>query len=249
MTRINKYLARAGVGSRRVIEDYIADGGVKVDGKIVTRPEQQIIGNESFSVWGKRVKTPEPTRLLALHKPQGVLVTRTDPRNRPTVYDLLPENLHNMKPVGRLDYNSEGLLLLTNDGVFSRYLEHPESEIRRVYRVRAYGKADSRLQRLAKGYKLDDKKLKPIKVVPEHPVKVNYPINAWYRVSLYEGKYREVRRVFAKLGFTVSRLIRVAYGPYSLGYLPRCKWINLSIDRKQIKYTDNLDYNSKELIN
>ena len=214
--RIAKYLARAGIASRRASEALIEAGKVTVNGKRLTSPAFKVTGREDIRVAGKRVKAPEPTRLWRYHKPAGLITTTHDPAGRRTVFDELPKSLPRVMTVGRLDLNTEGLLLLTNDGELARALELPSNELPRTYRARAHGQAsEAALSQLAEGIEVDGERFAPITAVLEQELGANN----WLRVTLSEGKKREVRRALEAVGLEVNRLIRVDYGPFSLGDL------------------------------
>lgn len=215
--RIAKRLARAGVCSRRDAEKLIAAGRVKVNGKLLDTPAFLVGDNDVVVVDNKPVGEPEKARVWRYNKPAGLVTTHKDPQGRPTVFDKLPEGLPRVISVGRLDLNSEGLLLLTNDGALARSLELPAAGWVRRYRVRVHGSIDpERLLVLEKGVTVDGVKYGPIKALLER----QQGSNAWLMVSLKEGKNREIRKVMEHMGWPVSRLIRVAYGPFQLGSLP-----------------------------
>jgi 23S rRNA pseudouridine2605 synthase len=216
--RIAKVIARAGVCSRREAERLIEQGRVAVDGKTLKTPAV-LVGPESIiAVDGEPLNPPERTRLFRYHKPAGVLTAERDPQGRPTIYDTFPPGVPRLMPVGRLDFTSEGLLLLTNDGGLKRHLELPATGWLRRYRVRVFGQPDpAALKRLAKGIAIDGVQYGPI----EASIDSVKGSNAWLTISLREGKNREVRRVMEHLGLQVNRLIRVAYGPFQLGDIPR----------------------------
>jgi 23S rRNA pseudouridine2605 synthase len=216
--RIAKFLSRAGVASRREAERLIEAGRVAVNGKALTTPATLVGAGDRVTVDGKPVAEPQRTRLFRYHKPAGLVVTHRDPQGRPTVFEKLPPGMPRVVSVGRLDLNSEGLLLLTNDGGLARQLELPATGWLRRYRVRVYGMVDeARLARLADGIAIDGVRYGPI----EAGLDSRRGDNAWLTVSLREGKNREVRRVLEHLGLRVNRLIRVAYGPFQLGQLSR----------------------------
>ncbi len=214
--RIAKLLARAGLGSRREIERWIGEGRVALDGRTLEGPAVLVADLSAVTVDGRPVAPPEPTRLWRYHKPRGLVVSRRDDRGRPTVFDNLPPGLPRVVSVGRLDLNSEGLLLLTNDGALARHLELPSTGWIRRYRVRAFGVPDpAALARLKAGITIEGVAYGPIEARLER----QQGSNAWLTVALSEGRNREVRRVLERLGHRVSRLIRVAYGPFQLGEL------------------------------
>jgi 23S rRNA pseudouridine2605 synthase len=215
--RIAKLLARAGVASRREIERMIAEGRVALDGKVLDTPATVLRSLAGVTVDGEPVAPPEPTRLFLYHKPTGLLVTEHDPAGRPTIYDKLPDDLPRLVPVGRLDLNTEGLLLLTTDGGFKRQLELPATGVERSYRARAYGNVtQQQLEDLADGIEIDGVRYGPI----DANIERRTGANVWIEVTITEGKNREVRRVLEHLELQVSRLIRTRYGPFILGDLP-----------------------------
>ncbi len=216
--RIAKWLARAGVASRRDAERLIAEGKVTLNNTKVTHPATFVTPGDLVVVGGAVVDAPDRARLWRYHKPVGLVTTHRDPQGRPTVFDALPEGLPRVVSVGRLDLNSEGLLLLTNDGALARRLELPATGWLRRYRVRVHGTPDPRaLAGLAKGMTIEGVRYGPI----DAGLDSRRGDNAWLTVSLREGRNREVRRVMAHLGLAVTRLIRVAYGPFQLGTLAR----------------------------
>ena len=214
--RIAKVIARAGICSRRDAEKLIAEGRVVMDGKIVTTPATKVAPHNVVVVDGKPLAAPEGARLWRYHKPSGLVTTHKDEKDRPTVFANLPKSLGRVVSVGRLDYNSEGLLLLTNDGEIARMLEMPSSGWVRKYRVRLFGKVtQADLEKLATGATIAGVVYGPILADLER-TKGMY---SWVQVSLKEGKNREVKRVMESLGLKVARLIRIAYGPFQLGQL------------------------------
>jgi len=216
--RIAKWLARAGIASRRDAEKLIAEGKVKLNGKSVETPATFVAPGDRVTVEGKPVAAPERTRLFRYHKPDGLVTTHRDPQGRTTVFEKLPPGLPRVVSIGRLDITSEGLLLLTNDGELARRLELPSNGWLRRYRARVHGPLDERaLAGLARGITIEGVSYGPI----EAGLDSRQGANAWLTISLKEGKNREVRRVMAHLGLQVTRLIRIAYGPFQLGVLPR----------------------------
>lgn len=216
--RIARFLSAAGVASRRAAEAMISAGRVKLNGVAVTHPATFVAPGDIVQVDGRVVSKRQRTRLWRYHKPPGLLTTHSDPQGRPTVFANLPADLGRVISIGRLDLASEGLLLLTNDGALARRLELPATGWRRRYRVRVHGAVDdAALARLMKGTTIEGVRYGPI----EAGVDARKGSNAWLSVGLTEGKNREVRRVLAHLGLRVTRLIRVAFGPFQLGRLPR----------------------------
>lgn len=216
--RIAKVMARAGLCSRRDAERWIAEGRVKLNGAVLTTPATIVTDKDEIIVDGKKMQAAEKTRLYLYHKPEGLVTTAKDERGRATVFSALPPEMGRVVSVGRLDLNTEGLLLLTNDGGLARHLELPATGWRRRYKVRVLGKVDEgRLQALEKGITVEGFHYKSIEAVLEK----QSGANAWINVVLTEGKNREVRKVMEALGLRVNRLIRTAYGPFSLGDLPK----------------------------
>ncbi|MGB0498459.1 MAG: pseudouridine synthase [Rubricella sp.] len=216
--RIAKRLARAGVASRREAERLIGEGRVSVNGKVIESPALNVTERDRIAVDGKPVEAAEPTRLWRYHKPLGLVTSARDEKGRDTVFDHLPEDMPRVMSIGRLDLNSEGLLLLTNDGELKRRLELPSTGWVRKYRVRANGKADeAALETLRGGITVDGERFRPMGVSMDR----EQGANAWFTVALREGKNREVRRAFEAVGLKVNRLIRISYGPFQLGDLER----------------------------
>jgi 23S rRNA pseudouridine2605 synthase len=214
--RIAKVIARAGICSRREAEKLIADGRVTLDGEKVTTPAIRVGENHVVAVDGKPLGEPEATRLWRYHKPVGLVTTHKDPEGRSTVFNALPRSLPRVVSVGRLDVNSEGLLLLTNDGSLARWLELPSAGWSRRYRVRLFGKVSQNdFERLAQGVTIDGVKYGPVIADLER----SKGMYSWASVTLKEGKNREVKRLMEHLGLKVARLIRVQFGPFHLGQL------------------------------
>ena len=211
--RIAKLLARAGIASRREIERMIAEGRIALNGEKLTTPATLLESLDGVTVDAKPVRAAAATRLFRFYKPPATLTAERDPKHRPTIYDRLPPGLPRLVPVGRLDFMTEGLLLLTNDGELKRQLELPRTGVVRTYRARAYGQiTQAQLESLAEGITVDGVHYGPINANLERRT----GSNCWVEMSLTEGKNREVRRVLAHLGLQVSRLIRTAYGPLTL---------------------------------
>jgi 23S rRNA pseudouridine2605 synthase len=216
--RIAKRIARAGLCSRREAERWIEAGRVKVDGKIINSSALNVGDENIVLVDDKPLPEKEQTRLWLYHKPKGVVTTNHDPEGRPTVFEKLPEDMPRVVTVGRLDMNSEGLLLLTNDGEYARELELPSNKLKRVYRVRVHKTPnDQVIKQLAQGVNIDNIRYAPIKVIIDRSEKSN----VWLTVTLREGKNREIRKLFEHFGHPVSRLIRIAYGVHELGKLAK----------------------------
>jgi 23S rRNA pseudouridine2605 synthase len=214
--RIAKFLARAGVASRRESERLIDAGRVAVNGAVVTHPATLVGKDDVLAVDGKAVAVPEQSRIWRYHKPAGLVTTARDPQGRPTVFAALPKGLPRLISVGRLDINTEGLLLLTNDGELARYLEHPAQEISRSYRIRAHGNVDeSAIARLAKGVTIDGIRYRPAQAALDS----RQGSNCWLTMTLREGKNREIKKLLEHVGLQVTRLIRTSYGPFQLGRL------------------------------
>ncbi|MBB6249562.1 pseudouridine synthase [Nitrospirillum iridis] len=216
--RIAKRLARAGLCSRRDAERWIADGRVAVNGQVLTSPGVNVQPGDRIVVDGQVLPEQEPTRVWRYHKPAGLVTSARDELARATVFDRLPEGMPRVISIGRLDLNTEGLLLLTNDGELARHLELPSTAWPRRYRVRVHGTPDTaKLAKLAEGIFVDGIEYGPIEAVLDR----EKGSNAWLTMTLREGKNREIRKVLEHLGLTVNRLIRVSYGPFQLGKLER----------------------------
>jgi len=214
--RIAKRMARAGVCSRRDAERLIAEGRVKLNGKVLESPAINVSEFDKIEVDGIRVGKKEPTRLWRYHKPKGLVTSHRDESGRATVFEHLPEDLPRVVSVGRLDLNSEGLLLLTNNGELARHLELPSTAWTRKYRVRAFGDmTPEKIEALKKGVRVDGIQYGPIEAALER----EQGDNVWITMVLTEGKNREIRKVLDFLGLTVNRLIRTSYGPFHLGKL------------------------------
>jgi 23S rRNA pseudouridine2605 synthase len=206
-------LARAGVASRREVERMIAEGRIALNGEKLATPATLLGDLVGVTVDGKSVQSASATQLLRFYKPQAAITAARDPKGRPTIYDRLPAGLPRLMPVGRLDFMTEGLLLLTNDGGLKRQLELPKTGVVRTYRARAYGRVtQEELERLAEGITIEGVNYGSINANLERRT----GRNCWIEMSLTEGKNREVRRVLAHLGLQVSRLIRTAYGPFTV---------------------------------
>lgn len=212
--RIAKIVSRAGLCSRRDAEEWITQGRVSVNGRVINSPALDITENDVVTIDGKPLPERERTRLFLFHKPRGLMTTHSDPEGRPTVFDNLPDGLPRLISIGRLDFNTEGLLLLTNDGGLARALELPDTGWLRRYRVRAHGEVtQAQLDELKKGVEVDGVKYGSIDATLER----DKGANVWIVFAIREGKNREVRNVMAHLGLEVNRLIRISYGPFQLG--------------------------------
>lgn len=216
--RIAKAIARAGLCSRREAERWIGEGRVSLNGRVLNTPAQTITDGDKVLVDGKPLPGKEKIRLFLYHKPAGLVSTNRDEKGRDTIFDKLPKDLPRVMSVGRLDMNTEGLLLLTNDGELARHLELPTTGWTRCYRVRAHGHVtQERLDKLKKGLKVDNIQYGPI----EAELEKQQGDNAWMVMRLKEGKNREIRNVMEAMNLKVNRLIRTSYGPFHLGKLPK----------------------------
>lgn len=215
--RIAKVIARCGYCSRREAEKLITDGCVKVNGKIIDTPAINIT-DQSIKINDKLINVKEKTRLWLFNKPKGTVVSMTTDKKIPTIFSMLPKYLPRLVSVGRLDINTEGLLLLTNNGELSNYIGSPKTAWTRHYRVRVFGKLNrERFKILEKsGLVIDGVKYKPMKIKIE---KEGDRANSWLQVSITEGKNREVKKIMEELGLKVTRLIRIGFGPFHLGNL------------------------------
>ena len=216
--RIAKRIASAGVCSRREAERLIKEGRISVNGNVLTTPAFLVGDQDIIKVDGKEISSKPMTRVWLYHKPVGLVTTVRDPQGRPTVFGSLPANMPRVISVGRLDLNSEGLLLLTNDGEWARKMELPSSHLKRTYRVRVHGKVPEDLvEQLAKGRTIAGVHYAPCEV----KIDKGTNSNSWLIMTLEEGKNREIRRLMASFGIQVARLIRISYGPYTLGDLAK----------------------------
>src|SRR5215469_2856306 len=214
--RIAKAIARAGLASRREAEDWIVAGRVAVNGRVIHSPALNVTTRDRVTVDGVPLPARQRTRLFLYHKPRGLITTHADPQGRPTIFARLPKDLPRLISVGRLDFNTEGLLLLTNDGALARVLELPSTGWLRRYRVRAHGAvAQEKLDALRKGVTISGIHYGPI----EAALGRVQGANLWLTFAIREGKNREVRNVLGHLGLEVTRLIRVSFGPFQLGEL------------------------------
>ncbi len=212
--RIAKAMARAGLCSRREAERWIADGRVKVNGKIIPSPALDVGPKDRIEVDENPLPENEPVRLWRYHKPKGRVTTHKDPEGRPTVFEALPKSMPRVISIGRLDFNTEGLLLLTNDGALARHMELPATGWLRRYRVRANGRVtQEQLDKLKNGITIEGVRYGGIEAILD---KDQGAANVWLSIGLREGKNREVRKILATLGLVVNRLIRVSFGPFQL---------------------------------
>jgi 23S rRNA pseudouridine2605 synthase len=214
--RLAKFIAGAGLASRREAEKLILEGKVHVNGKKILELVTFIQPEDKIELNGKLVEKTNNIKLYKFYKPKDVITSRRDPQARVTLFDLLPEDKKNLITIGRLDYKTEGLILLTNNGDLSRYFELPKNKIRRNYKVKVFGKilSEKALDKIRSGIEID--------AIKYQSIEINYQGNHWYDMTLFEGKNREIRKIFEFFGCLVSRLIRISYDNYSLeGMKPR----------------------------
>ena len=224
--RLAKRIADAGFCSRRQAEVLINDGRVSVNGKIIHSPATTVTETDDVMVDGDLIATKQETRMFMFYKPLGVLCTAKDPQGRPTVFDGLPKDFPRVVTVGRLDINSEGLLILTTDGGLAQKMMRPETEVVRTYRVRVFGNLPEDMEkRLSRGITVDGVKYRPISMQKESK---STGKNHWLKLSLQEGKNREIRKVMKHFGLQVNRLIRIKYGDFSLGKMQKGEIIEIS---------------------
>ncbi|MCX7352518.1 MAG: pseudouridine synthase [Proteobacteria bacterium] len=224
--RLNKYISLCGVCSRRDADRYIDQGRVSVDGAVAKQPAPLVDGSEVITVDGKPIQTVDDVKVWAFYKPAGLVTTHRDEQGRETVFEYLREQGVDERviSVGRLDLNSEGLLLLTNNGEFSRFAESPQTEWKRVYRVRVFGDITNLdIDALQEGITIDGVTYREVNVEPEKDF-AQKGQNSWLQVTLTEGKNREIRRIMDYFDLSVNRLIRTSYGPYELGDLQPGEW-------------------------
>ena len=227
--RIAKVIARGSKFSRRDAEKLIADGRVKIDNQIILKPNVNVTSSNNIKLDNKSINFKPELELYKYYKPRGVLVTHHDPENRKTIFDDLPKKFEKMISIGRLDYDSEGLLLLTNNGDLKRIMELPNNNWKRTYRVRVHGRVeDDIILKFKKGLKIDRMRYKPILA------NIDNTSNSytWLTMTLTEGKNREIRNIFEAFGMIVTRLIRVSYGPYKLNKLNKSEFEKLKYIEK-----------------
>ena len=227
--RIAKVIARGSKFSRRDAEKLIADGRVKIDNQIILQPNVNVTSSNNIKLDNKSINFKPELELYKYYKPRGVLVTHHDPENRKTIFDDLPKKFEKMISIGRLDYDSEGLLLLTNNGDIKRTMELPNNNWKRTYRVRVHGRVeDDIILKFKKGLKIDRMRYKPILANIDN-ISNSY---TWLTMTLTEGKNREIRNIFEAFGMIVTRLIRVSYGPYKLNKLNKSEFEKLKYIEK-----------------
>jgi 23S rRNA pseudouridine2605 synthase len=224
--RISKVIARSTSYSRRQVEHLVSEGRVKIDGKIITKPGVNVSKNNTIHLDNKIVRFKNIDELYIFNKPRGCLVTHSDPKRRKTIFNLLPKQFEKLISIGRLDYNSEGLILLTNNGDLKRNLELPKNNFERIYKVKVQGKVDPKLiDRLKRGFYANKVKYKSI-IAKIDNISETY---CWLTIKLKEGKNREIRNIFESVNMTVTRLIRISYGPYKLGKLQKSQYRKINI--------------------
>lgn len=237
--RLAKRMAHAGLCSRREAERWIEAGKVFVNGKKITTPAFTVTMADRVVVNGEELPTEKIAPMLfRFHKPRGYLCTNNDPQGRPTVFELFPPDMPRVILVGRLDFNSEGLLMLTTDGDLAKKMMSPETDLERTYKIRIHGVlSEGHIKQLERGIKIDGFKYKPAKVEPEEVD--NEKRNQWVKITIREGKNREIRKIFDHFKMPVSRLIRLSYGPFELDKLSR-KGIFQVSDNQLEKFMDTL---------
>ncbi len=238
--RLGKLIAASGFASRRQAENIIIEGRVKVNGVIITDvvtfiqdSDDVVVDNKNISKWLKKDFVLNETKLWIFHKPKGVITSRRDPQGRQTIFELLPKDMRNLLTVGRLDYNTEGLLLLTNNGALSRFFELPKNAIKRIYKCRVFGPkmSENDFNMIRSGITIDG--------INYGKIDIKQNDDKWFTMILREGKNREIRKIFENFGMTVSRLIRVQYGEFKLRNLEIGNVLEVSKDIVA-KYTSRL---------
>ncbi len=215
--RIAKFISECGIASRRKAEELIAAGKVRVNGKFIEDMATKVDDADKVEVFNKLISRPHEVKLWLFHKPKGVLTSRIDPQGRSIIYDILPKRFENIITIGRLDFNTEGLLILTNNGDLSRKLELPSSDISREYRVRVLGELTTEMiDRIEGGISIDGIRYQKCKIMFEKNKEADRAKNFWIRMVLTEGKNREIRNILEYFGLRISRLIRISYGPFYL---------------------------------
>ena len=226
LERISKVIARSSQYSRRQVEGLIIEGRVKIDGKTINKPGINVSQHNNISLDNKSISFKDLDEIYLFNKPKGCLVTHSDPENRETIFDLLPKQMNKLISVGRLDFNSEGLLMLTNNGDLKRFFELPKNNFERTYRVKVQGKISDRvINQLKKGVFANGVKYKPIMANVDNSTSTY----SWLTLILKEGKNREIRNIFESFNMTVTRLIRTTYGPYKLGNIQRGEFIQAKV--------------------
>jgi len=231
--RIAKFIAQSGIASRRQAEKMILEKRVEVDGEIISSAALNINKESKVRVDGREIYKQKKLRVWSFFKPDGVIVTNRDNKNRKTIYDILPKNLENVISIGRLDINSEGLILLTNSGEFSRYLELPVNNFERQYKVRVHGDVDfNKINLIEKGITIDGVSYSKNKIT----IGKKTGANSWLSITLREGKNREIRKLFKHIDLSVNRLLRVSYGPFKLNDMKKGELREISSNFLKKKY-------------
>ena len=231
--RIAKFIAQSGIASRRQAEKMILEKRVEVDGEIISSAALNINKESKVRVDGREIYKQKKLRVWSFFKPDGVIVTNRDNKNRKTIYDILPKNLENVISIGRLDINSEGLILLTNSGEFARYLELPVNNFERQYKVRVHGDVDfNKINLIEKGITIDGVSYSKNKIT----IGKKTGANSWLSITLREGKNREIRKLFKHIDLSVNRLLRVSYGPFKLNDMKKGELREISSNFLKKKY-------------
>ena len=229
LERISKVIARSSQYSRRQVEELISEGRVKIDGKTIDKPSINVSKENRIILDNKLINYKNLDKIYLFNKPKGCLVTHHDPENRKTIFDLLPKKMHKLISVGRLDFNSEGLLILTNNGDLKRFFELPKNNFERIYKVKVQGKINDKIiTQLKKGVFANRIKYKPIIATIDNFTSTY----SWLRMTLKEGKNREIRNIFESFNMTVTRLIRISYGPYQLGKIQKGEFIKSKVIKR-----------------